>query len=200
MKVERLWWWITLWLNTTGNKWGHICVCVCVIWVNWPFITVTKASRILTENHITFMLWLCSAKLNCALTLNLMPSDCTRLGQKLSTATPSSGQRRQCMIVVNHGIKHCQCGDGPLPHRSVIFKVMHKNFLDLFFFKMVWRYLWVHQQESAFFFFSTGWLFIYEVLMPVLGVPNRRSTWNLFIWNYLFKLCFTVVFSGRTQS
>ncbi|XP_039655793.1 uncharacterized protein C3orf18 homolog isoform X1 [Perca fluviatilis] len=29
--------------------------------------------------------------------------DCTRLGQKLSTETPSSDQRRHCMMVVNHG-------------------------------------------------------------------------------------------------
>lgn len=32
-----------------------------------------------------------------------MSSDCTRLGQKLSTEAPSSDQRRQCMMVVNHG-------------------------------------------------------------------------------------------------
>lgn len=54
--------------------------------------------------------------------LHFLSSDCSRLGEKLSTATPSPDQRCQRMMVFDHGIEHFQSGDNPQPWRLGILK------------------------------------------------------------------------------
>lgn len=91
-----------------------------------------------------------------------MSSDCTRLGQKLSTATPTSDQRHGCMMVENHGIEHFQCGDNH--------EVMHKTISLLFCLSLLpFAVIFEHISDRQRFSFSCFMhMIVCVVLMPIL--------------------------------
>lgn len=131
---------------------NYHAVFLCEIRVNWPFIIVWIILHVL----IMYSVKSHSAKLS----LHFLSSDCTRLGQRLPTATSSSDQRRQCMmLVVNRGKWHLQCGDKPQPQTSVMFEVMHKTFFV---------YFPLLPSDLSCLMYRRQWLFICVVVMPIL--------------------------------
>ena len=122
-----------------------------------------------------------STDLNCSLTFHFYVPRLYRVGPEvinrdaLFWPKKSMHENSKNMALNLVGVVDCL-----QPQRSVIFRVMHKNFLVCFSLLPCGNI----SKSQPFFDCTLGKFWCQSC------VPNRRSTLRLFIWIYLFKLLF----------